>query len=48
MNQDPKQPQSDREARLPWVVPMLKKGTIGVETGNNSGRRFDGAHSSVS
>lgn len=34
-------PASD-DNRLPWSPPRLKKGVIGVETGNLSGTFFDG------
>jgi hypothetical protein len=36
------------DARLPWQAPVLKKGSIGAETSDLSGRRFDAAHLGMS
>ncbi|MFN8010170.1 MAG: hypothetical protein U0P81_02080 [Holophagaceae bacterium] len=43
---DPSMPPA--EGPLPWQAPVLKKGEIGVVTGNFSGRLFDGAPSARS
>lgn len=48
MESAPTTAQTPREERLPWQTPVLKKGEIGVVTGNFSGRRFDGAPSARS
>jgi hypothetical protein len=43
MTERSEQFQQVQDDRLPWLVPALKKGSIGSETANASGRKFDGA-----
>lgn len=48
MNPKPAPSTPTPEGPLPWQAPVLKKGEIGVVTGNFSGRLFDGAPSARS